>query len=56
MSRDGQNRIYTTYMNVYSMMSLPKIPYIRRIYMVLANPTDKCALAKRTLVWFLSPP
>ena len=37
--RVGQNRIYTPYMTVYSVISLPKIPYIHRIYMVLANPT-----------------
>jgi len=36
--RVGQNRIYTPYMTVYFVMSLPKIPYIHRIYMVLANP------------------
>ena len=36
--RVGQNRIYTPYMNVYLVISLPKIPYIHRIYMVLANP------------------
>jgi len=36
--RVGQNRIYTPYMTVYLMISLPKIPYIHRIYMVLANP------------------
>ena len=38
ISRIGQNRIYTPYMTVYLMISLPKIPYIHRIYMVLANP------------------
>jgi hypothetical protein len=38
LSRVGQNRIYTPYMTVYLMISLPKIPYIHRIYMVLANP------------------
>ena len=37
-SRVGQNRIYTPYMAVYLMISLPKIAYIHRIYMVLANP------------------
>jgi len=36
--RVGQNRIYTPYITVYLMISLPKIPYIYRIYMVLANP------------------
>jgi len=37
IARVGQNRIYTPYMTVYLMISLPKIPYIHRIYMVLAN-------------------
>jgi hypothetical protein len=40
--RVGQNRIYIPYMTVYFVISLPKIPYINRIYMVLANPTDRC--------------
>jgi len=30
--RVGQNRIYTPYMTVYLMISLPKLPYIHRIY------------------------
>ena len=36
--RVGQNRICTPYMTVYLVIFLPKIPYIHRIYMVLANP------------------
>jgi len=36
--RVGQNRIYTPYMAVYLVISLPKVPYMHRIYMVLANP------------------
>jgi hypothetical protein len=36
--RVGQNRIYTPYMTVYFVISLPKSPYIHRIYMVLVNP------------------
>ena len=36
--RVGQNRIYVPYMTVYMVISLPKIPYMHRIYMVLANP------------------
>jgi hypothetical protein len=36
--RVGQNRIYTPYMTVYLVISPPKIAYIHRIYMVLANP------------------
>ena len=39
MLRVGQNRIYAPYMTVYLVISLPKIPFIHRIYMVLANPT-----------------
>ena len=41
MSRVGQNRIYTPYMTIYLVISLPKIPYRHRMYMVLANPTDE---------------
>jgi len=39
MLRVGQNRICTPYMAVCMVISLPKVPYIRRIYvcMVLAN-------------------
>jgi len=36
--RVGQNSIYTPYMTVYLVISLPKIPYTHRIHMVLANP------------------
>jgi len=39
MTRVGQNRTRSPYMTVYLMIFLPKIPYIHRIYMVLANPT-----------------
>ena len=38
MCRVGQNCIYTPYMTVYLVISLQIIPYIHRIYMVLANP------------------
>jgi len=37
--RVGQNRIYAPCMTVYLVTSLPDMPYIHRIYMVLANPT-----------------
>ena len=37
----GQNRIYTSHMTVCMVILLPKTPYIHRIYMVLANPTDE---------------
>jgi len=32
MYRVSQNRIYTPYMTVYMVISLPKIPYIHRVY------------------------
>jgi hypothetical protein len=35
--RVDQNHIYTPYMTIYLIKSLPRIPYIHRIYMVLAN-------------------
>jgi len=38
LCRVGRNRIYAPYMTVYLVISLPKIPYIHRIYKVLANP------------------
>ena len=33
--RVGQNRIYTLYMTVYLVTSLPKIPYIHHIYIYI---------------------
>ena len=37
--RVGHNCIYTQYMTVYLVISLPRITFIHRIYsMVLANP------------------
>jgi len=36
ISRVGQNRIYTYTYTVYLVIFKPKIPYVRRIYMVLA--------------------
>ena len=41
VARVSQSRIYTPYMTVCLMISLPEIPYIHRIYMVLANPTTE---------------
>jgi hypothetical protein len=35
--RVGPNRVYTPYMTVYLVISLPKISYIYRIHTVLAN-------------------
>jgi len=37
--RIGQNRLYTPYTTAYEVVSLPKLPLIHRIYVVLANPT-----------------
>ena len=37
--RVGQNRVYAPFMTVYLVISLPKMPYIHRICMVLANLT-----------------
>jgi hypothetical protein len=42
MFRVGQNRIYTSYMAVYLVVSLPNKPNVRRIYMALANPGHSC--------------
>jgi hypothetical protein len=47
VGRVGQNRIYTPYMAVYLVISLPKILYINRIYMVLANPNCRLVIARR---------
>jgi len=53
ISRVGQNRINTPYMNVYLVIFLPKIPYIYTVYtykcMVLANP--KHTHAKQVLIF-----
>jgi hypothetical protein len=43
--RVGHNRIYAPYMTVYIVTFLPNIPYIHRIYMVLANPMYNTVLA-----------
>ena len=48
--RVGQNRTYTPYMTVYLVISLPKIPYIHRIYMVLANPIILCTSKEEVLL------
>jgi hypothetical protein len=39
MNRVG--RINTPFMTVYLVSFLPKVPYIHRTYMALANPTDE---------------
>ena len=46
MARVGQNRIYMPYMTIYLMKSQQTIPYIYRIYVVLANPSY-CQFYKR---------
>jgi len=40
LTRVGQNRSYTLYMTVHLVISLPGIPCIHRIYLVLANPSS----------------
>jgi len=52
ISRVGQNRIYAPYMAVYLVISLPNVPYMHRIYMVLANPIYKqqACMRQKTLV------
>jgi len=39
MCRVGQNRTCTYIYTVCLVISKPKIPYVHRIYLVLANPT-----------------
>ena len=39
MQRVRQHRIYTLYMTMYLVISLPKLPYIQFNNMVLSNPT-----------------
>ena len=38
--KDGQSRIYATYMTVYFEIPLPKMSCMHRIYMVLADPIN----------------
>jgi hypothetical protein len=47
--------MYAPYMTEYLVISLPKIPYKHRIYMVLANP-KKAAFAYNHLSLFYKPP
>jgi len=37
LRRIGQNGIHAPNMTVYLVISLPKLPYTHRIYMILAN-------------------
>jgi len=52
MSRVGQNCIYAPYMTVYLVISLPKIPHIHRIYMVLANPMYEAWKIPATIIMY----
>ena len=36
--RVGHHRMYTPYMTVDLVISLPELPYIHRMYMVMVNP------------------
>jgi hypothetical protein len=40
MYRVGLDRIHTPYMTAFLVTSLPKTPYIHRLYMVLENPIN----------------
>ena len=45
MIKVGQSRMHAPYMAAHLVISLPKLPYIHRVYMVLANPTyDGCGV------------
>jgi len=49
--------IYTPYMTVYLVISLPTIPYVNRICMVLANPTHAPVLFQEQccrVLWIIS--
>jgi len=52
IARVGQNRMYAPYMTVCMVISLPKIPYIHRIYTVYIWfwPTLNIARTYYTLV------
>ena len=47
MNRAVQDRIYTLYMTVYLVISLPKMRFTHRIYVVLANPRYEPFCGKR---------
>ena len=49
--RVGQNRIYTYIYTVYLVVSKPKIPYVHRIYMVLANPRNTISKITNKIVY-----
>jgi len=51
MRRVGQNRIYTYIYTVYLVVSKPKIPYVHRIYMVLANPRNTISKITNKIVY-----
>ena len=54
MTRVGQNCIYTYEYTIYLVISKPKIPYVNRIYMVLANPIhDQWEVAVVSCMCFL---
>ena len=44
------NPMYTAYINVYLVISLPKLPCIHRIFMVLANPANPTNFHTYTLL------
>jgi len=50
--RVGQNCIYTYIYTVYLVISKPKIPYVHRIFMVLANPINMYTVFWPTLAMY----
>jgi len=46
MYRVGQKRIYPLYMTVYLVISLPKLPYIHRIYIYGSGRPYACVVAQ----------
>jgi hypothetical protein len=40
MCRVGQSRMHTPYITVYKVISLPKIPCVHCMYIVLVDPSD----------------
>jgi hypothetical protein len=50
--RVGQDRIYTPYMTVYLVISLPKMPQIYRMHLALAYPTNLWPLSDN--IWSIN--
>ena len=53
ISRVGQNRIYTPYMTVYLVISLPKLPYMHGICMYGSGQPYKYVTGRYVIVLFV---